>query len=354
MAIFKKRGKWWIGYRVNGRRRREPVGSSYTLAKEVLSKRLADAAERRHFPARVANAALFERVADKYWDLHGKHLASRSWGQMLDEIRAAFKGRRIGELSAGDIQRHYNVVAGRASAATANRHLTLLRSIFNKAMAWEDFYGDNPCSRVKRLHEAPHRLRYLSREEMAALLEVSHPRLRPIIVCALTTGMRRGEIFGLRWENVSLERSTIYLLRTKSGKPREVPIGNRLRTELEALRPTPNGQVFDLPLIMLRRYFNRALKDAAILGFRFHDLRHTFASHFIMKTNDLPTLQNLLGHSTPAMTQRYAHLSRAHLASAMAAFESAIPQPLPVPASLCVPQVAPQVAPPLAAEQARC
>ncbi|MEK7287570.1 MAG: site-specific integrase [Elusimicrobiota bacterium] len=73
---------------------------------------------------------------------------------------------------------------------------------------------------------------------------------------------------------------------------------------------------------MLRRYFAQALKDAGIDSFRFHDLRHTFASHFIMKTSDLPALQKILGHASPQMTQRYAHLAAGHLAANMAKFEA--------------------------------
>ncbi|OGR83074.1 MAG: hypothetical protein A3J74_06515 [Elusimicrobia bacterium RIFCSPHIGHO2_02_FULL_57_9] len=166
---------------------------------------------------------------------------------------------------------------------------------------------------------------------MVRLLAAAHPRLYPVLMCALLTGMRRGEILGLTWENVNLEHGTLYLLKTKSGKPREIPLQTKLHEVLSNLGPKPGGSVFELPLIMLQRYFDRALKQAGIFGCRFHDLRHTFASHFIMRTNNLPALQKLLGHSTPTMTQRYAHLGPGHLASEMAAFESAIPVKLQNP-----------------------
>jgi integrase len=137
--------------------------------------------------------------------------------------------------------------------------------------------------------------------------------------------MRQGELLRLDWKNVSLERLTIYILEAKSGKPREVPITNKLREVLETLGPKREGSVFDLPKITLRRHFEKAMAGAHIAGFRFHDLRHTFASHFIMRTNDLPALQRLLGHSTPAMTLRYAHLSNGHMAANMATFEAGMP-----------------------------
>ena len=282
-------------------------------------------AEGREFPARRAKGRTFEEAVSRYWELHGQHLLSRSWPCMVRQLRAHFKARRLADIGAADVQRYYNMVAARTSNSTANRHLTLLRSIFNKAKAWGDFHGDNPCGAVKKQREAPHRLRYLAQEEIEALLGFAHPRLYPVLVCALLTGMRRGEILGLAWENISLDRDILYVLKSKSGKPREIPIAGKLRDVLAGLGPKPRGPVFDLPVIMLRRHFDKALKKSGIFDFRFHDLRHTFASYFIMRTNNLPALQNLLGHSTPLMTQRYAHLSRGHLAASMAAFESTIP-----------------------------
>ena len=141
----------------------------------------------------------------------------------------------------------------------------------------------------------------------------------------LFTGMRRGEIMNLRWEHVDLEKRIIYILQSKSGKPRQIPIAERLHEQFLELGPAKTGLIFCLPVISLRKYFDRALRDAHVDGFRFHDLRHTFASHFIMKTGDLPSLQNILGHSTPILTLRYAHLSIGHQASNIAAFESTIP-----------------------------
>lgn len=189
---------------------------------------------------------------------------------------------------------------------------------------------------VKKLREPNHRLRFLSKDEISALYSAAHSRFFPFLVAALHTGMRKGELLELRWENVSLERGTIYILQAKSGKPREIPITGELRKVLEALRPKPEGLVFDLPEIMARRYFEKARKAAKLPAegpdkVTIHTLRHTFASHFIMQTHDLPTLQRLLGHCSPLLTQRYAHLSRGHLISEMAIFEAAMPVQSNVP-----------------------
>ena len=333
MAIFKKRGEWWVGYRgPDGKRRREPTGAtSYTLAKEILAKRQNEVAEQRHFPGRVANAKTFLEVTNKYWELDGKYLKSTTWGYMLEILKTEFGSRKIGSITVADVQSYYNKKRNETTNSTANRYVGFLSAIFNRARVWGDFHGGNPCSMVQKGRESSHRLRYLTSEEMERLLAAAHSRLYPVLMCALLTGMRRGEILNLTWENVSLDQDTLYILKSKSGKPRELPIPSKLRGVLLGLGPKANGPVFDLPVIMLRRYFAQALKDAGIFGFRFHDLRHSFASHFLMRTNDLPALQNLLGHSSPVMTQRYAHLSKGHLASNIAAFESAIPVKTQIP-----------------------
>ena len=95
-----------------------------------------------------------------------------------------------------------------------------------------------------------------------------------------------------------------------------------LKDTLLSLGPKTAGSVFELPEITLRRYFAMALEAARIPQFRFHDLRHTFASHFAMKTSDLPALQQILGHVTIQMTMRYAHLSDKHLHDRMALMDA--------------------------------
>jgi len=142
---------------------------------------------------------------------------------------------------------------------------------------------------------------------------------------ALYSGMRKGEILSLSWDCVDFDQRIIYVAMSKSGKPRMIPMAPTLRAVFRDLGPKNRGPVFDVPEITLRRYFSKALKTAGINSFRFHDLRHTFASHFIMRTRNLPVLQAILGHATPSMTLRYAHLASSHLEDSMLAFESAMP-----------------------------
>jgi len=317
---------WWISYNANGRRIREGVGPSKSLAKEVLVKRKHEISEGKFFDTRKTRGVTFRAIADKYWEMCGQHLRSASWRYMLTEIVGRFGDKPAADISIADLQAFYNEIRARASVSTANRHLTLIKSVFNRAIAWELFSGSNPASKITKAKEPPNRLRYLSQGELRALLSACDTRIFPLLACAIYTGMRRGEMLALTWANVDLAQGLIYILQSKSGKPREIPIAPNLRDVLAGMgRQEPAAKVFNVPVITLRRHFELALKTAGISGFRWHDIRHTFASHFIMKTGNLPALQKILGHASPMMTQRYAHLSSGYLQAEMLAFNSCIP-----------------------------
>ncbi len=328
-TIFWKQKAWWINYMVNGRRKREKVGPNKRQAQDLLDKRKVQVMDLREFPERIARSRLFSEIAEKFWDLHGSKLRSaKSWGYTLSPIVARFGQKKLGSIGVADIQHYYNEVKTRTCSTTANKHLTLIKLIFNCAKKWGDFHEENPCGRykVEREPDREFEWRWLEREEMERLLRVAHPRLRPVLCVALLTGMRRGEILNLDWRNVDLRRGFIHIYKSKSNKRRNVPIPNKLRVVFVELGVKSEGRVFNLPQISLRKYFARALKQADIRGrFRFHDLRHTFASHYAMTVRDIAALQSILGHSTPLLTMRYAHLSNRHLVVNSAAFESAIP-----------------------------
>ena len=324
MAIFKKGGNWFVDFYVQGNRQREKIGPSKSLATEVMHKRLSEAAEGKFFPTRRKISPDFGEFTEKYWRLYGARLKAKGLRGVLERFSDAFAAKRLSEISPAAVQSYYNETAQRASVATANRQMNFLSSLFSRAKEWGDLSGENPAKKIRRGREENHRLRFLNEEEIMRLLDSSSARLRPVLVCALLTGMRRGEILNLRWENVSVEHGTIYILQSKSGKLRELPIARTLQNVLIALGPRPTGSVFGVPEITLRVHFKNAMMTAKITDFRFHDLRHTFASHFIMRTGDLPALQKLLGHSTPEMTQRYAHLAKGHLVSEIAALDTAM------------------------------
>ena len=170
---------------------------------------------------------------------------------------------------------------------------------------------------VKLLEENNERLRFLTVEECQTLIDCCQAHLKPVVTIALHTGMRRGEILGLKWEHVDLNHGFILLDTTKNGERKEIPIDNTLRKIFEDM-PHSIESIYVFtdkdgnPYKSVKRSFRTALIKAGIRDFRFHDLRHTFASHLIMAGVDLTSVKELLGHKSLKMTLRYAHLAPGH------------------------------------------
>jgi len=167
----------------------------------------------------------------------------------------------------------------------------------------------------------------LEKEEIRALLDACSDHLKPIVVTALNTGMRKSEILGLKWPDVDLRQRIVYIYETKGGKSRKVDINDWLAETLIRRRKHPESPyVFcnkdGIPYGNIRKSFESAKRRAGIKDFRFHDLRHTFASHLVMAGIGLKTVQELLGHQTYQMTLRYAHLSPDHRRAAVNIFSS--------------------------------
>ena len=209
-----------------------------------------------------------------------------------------------------------------ASGPTANRYLAVLSHVLTTASNEWGWIWDNPLRRVKRCREHSARVRYLSPEETQELLlacRKSSPILHTVVVVALATGMRRGEIMGLRWKDVDLENRLITLEKTKNRERRGIPVSDALFTELtrlprhidtDLLFPSPKKR--NQPADMSWR-FESAVKAARIEDFRFHDLRHTVASFMAMNRATEREIAEVLGHKTMAMVERYSHLSKSHV-----------------------------------------
>lgn len=221
---------------------------------------------------------------------------------------------------------------GKVGQSTVNRYCSTLSHAFSWAMKERQWVTDNPFFKIANLKEPEGVIRFLSDEERAALLEAAEaksPDLHAIIVLALSTGARRNEILGLKWSEVDLKAGLLTFARTKIGSVRRVPVTGKALELLKGIAAErklkdPSGLVFpgktqatkDKPLA-IENIFRAALKDAAIENFRFHDLRHSAASYLVMAGVPMPTVAEILGHRDLKMTQRYSHLSRAHVSEAV-------------------------------------
>ena len=201
--------------------------------------------------------------------------------------------------------------------STVNRELACLKKMFNKAIDWE-YAKENPVLKVKLFSEKDNMMeRVLTEDEEERLIESSEPHLKPIVVTALQTGMRKGEILNLKWQDVNISKREIKVEKTKSGIVRVIPISESLFIEFEKLKKAngKTGCVFTYPetgkpMKDVKRSFQTACKRAGIKGIRFHDLRHTFASRLVEKGVDIITVKDLLGHSSVRVTERYTHSNK--------------------------------------------
>jgi len=213
------------------------------------------------------------------------------------------------------------------SAAAVNRPLALLRHLLRLAHEEWEALGELPRIRLEK--EPQGRLRWLTKDEIAKLLDAcrqsKNDELHDSVVIAINTGLRLGELIGLTWDRVDLSRGVIRLEITKSGKRREVPLNEGSYRALVSLGPKDNGRVFRTRYI--KPAYNNAVTTAKLDDVNFHTLRHTFASWAVMRGVTLKELQELPGHSTLAMTMRYAHLAPEHLRTAVARLEGLTDEP---------------------------
>lgn len=228
------------------------------------------------------------------------------------------KGKRL-------IKKDGKVINVGNKPSTVNRLTATLKHAFHKGNDWSMLNEEifKRLKKVKQLEENNRRLRYLSKEECQALINACDVHLKPIVITALNTGCRKEEILSLKWDNLDMKHGFIFLQNTKNGEKRQTPINSTLRSTLEALpRRLDGSYVFYDPKTGnryqdVKRSFPTACKRAGIRDFRFHDLRHTFASQLVMAGIDLTTVSKLLGHKDLTMTLRYSHLSPQHMTNAV-------------------------------------
>jgi len=211
---------------------------------------------------------------------------------------------------------------GLPSNATVNRYMATLRHMFSCAVEW-DMMAANPFEGKKSLQqEEDKRDRYLSQQEIDRFLKyckVLH--VKDFFIIAVNTGMDRSEILNLKWDQI--KDGQIYCPKVKTRPERYIPISGDLAEHLNQIRSRKVVSKYVVTdekgrkLKDIKRSFKTALRSAKIHHVRIKDLRHTFASHFTMRTADLKSLQEILGHTNIRTTMRYSHLCEAHKAQRM-------------------------------------
>jgi len=349
MATIRKReGKNGVSYQIdyfdpNGKRVRQSFKKKKDAEAE-LGKRVSLIAEKRYLDVKKDYKTTFGELLDNYEEnfqhqatfTNSKRAYLKNFRQYFNELTLLANIRFVDlESYRNHLKQKPIMGGGIRKESTVNREMACLHHVFAKAVEWE-MIEQNPFDRGKslRLKENNKRLRYLSEEEIQRLLAECPKYLRRIVECGIHTGMRKSEILRLRWDQI--KNGCIYLEAedTKTKEPRQVPINDHLRAllkEIRAERPVGIKYVFvfrrgehrvktgkrcrilnPIPERVkdVKTAFQNALKRACIDDFRFHDLRHTFASQLVMKGGTLKEVQEILGHASMTMTMRYAHLSQ--------------------------------------------
>jgi len=331
MGIFKKGKDWYIDYYVKGRRKRKKIGHSKKLALQVLNDVRLKIAKGEYLGIYEEKKITFKDYAKQYLDFSKANKALSTYKRHdrvnIAHLKDFFKEKYLFEITAQMIEKYKAVRLEKVAPATVNRELASLKHMFTKAIEW-GFVKTNPAKRVKRLKEPPGRLRYLKTEEIKKLLDVCADHIRPIVITALNTGMRKSEILNLCWKEVDLKNRKITVINAKNNETRVIPINRTLYEELLTLSKKPKGEyVFSnrngSPFGDIKKGFSAALERAAIEDFRFHDLRHTFGSHLVMQGVNIKTVQQILGHKDIKMTMRYSHLSPEYVHKAMEKLDTA-------------------------------
>jgi integrase len=277
----------------------------------------------------------FDEIVEKYAEFASSRQKSfdRTTAYIINLLKVEFSNTLLNDLNTERIEQFQTKLLNKhkkdnktnskeRKVATVNRYLTVLRAMLNKASDYEMISDDTlkKIAKVKQLNGASKRKRFLSIEEMDELIEACGTHLKPIVITALNSGMRKGEILNLTWdENVDLKHNFIFLKgdETKNREDREIPLTPALKKCLISLprRLNTNYVFFDETGKRygdVKKGFKAALTRAKIHNFRFHDLRHTFASHLIMSGTPLLTLSKYLGHRDIKSTEIYANLGPDH------------------------------------------
>jgi len=325
-----------ISFRVRIRLRGHPLVSatfsSKSKAKEWIQLTEAAIREGRHFKHAESKKHTLGDLVDRYirdvlptkpkslekqtaqllwWKAQiGKHLLSDVTPALIVEYRD--------KLALG-----ITVQGNKRSGSTVVRYLAALSHAFSTAVKEWGWIDDSPIRKVTRPKEPRGRIRFLNDDERKNLLKIcresQHPYIYIIVVLALSTGMRQGEIMTLTWNDIDFTTNRIVLHDTKNGESRALPLVGHAQ---ELLLQHSKLRRFDTFLLFpgqdpqkpcdLRYTWEKVVQEAKIEDFRFHDLRHSAASYLAMNKATLGEIAHVLGHKTLQMVKRYAHHSEPH------------------------------------------
>lgn len=312
-GVYLRGGRWWIRYRFDGKLIRQSVGDR-VLAERTMEEIRHRIEDGRHEIKPKGERRTFEEMI-------GEYLEIKSGKRSLERDRMSFKnlGPFFGKaylhtITRAEVERYKIDRKKQVSGATVNREMALLRHLLNIAVD-AGYLRDNPARRVMMFKEQKGKRRTFvySEFELITLVNAAAPHLRAILAVAIGTGLRKGDILGLRWNQVDLEHNVITLFMQKTEESIEIPMLPMVREVLVRLKDTAGQSPFVFSFHDGQRIgdvktaFRGAIRRAGLAGkgFTFHDIRRTFATMLYNRGVHLTKIQRLLGHSSVLTTERY-------------------------------------------------
>lgn len=336
MAVYKaKNGKWYCQFMVKGKRVHKLLDGADGVEE---AKQLEDA---ERFRVRLRQSGLLPEEEKKYtlsfmmkkYKEASKLLATyKDSERQADYIIEYFGGNKdIKTIKPTDIEKFKIWLLDKGlKNSSVNRHLAGFKRAYN-VLINDDLINYNPVCKVKMLTEDNRRNRCLTFEEWEKLKKELSPIALKIVSVALLTGLRKGNVLNLRWEQIDMNLRTIELLKTenKGKKHIKLPISDALYALLIGLNPKQSGYVFinpktDKPYTSIKKAFGSALERAGIEDFHFHDLRRTVGTWMLTNGVDIRTVQSILAHSDIRTTERYLALTSERDKKAMSVLNSYI------------------------------
>lgn len=325
-----------MSFTVNGRLYRKSTGTgNKKLAEKIYAKVRTQVTEGRWFDQPQGEDRTLGELLDRYIEEHSRPNKSKSSltgdkGMAREMKEFLGENTRLKDITPRQLSKYKSWCRDKdLSPSSINHRRQLLHHAFKFAIREWEWTSHNPVDRISREKVDNARDRWLTLEEERRLLDncviyvtgpknVQEPRywLRELVTFALNTGMRQDEILSLRWPEVDLFRRTATVIKSKNGEKRTIPLNKRAlellkgKTKVRDIRcnlvfPNEVGRKMDNRNV-LRGFYN-ALDRAEIEDFRFHDLRHTFATRLAQAGVDIYKIARILGHKDIKMTQRYAH-----------------------------------------------
>ena len=357
-------GTWAIRYRHNGHWVQKSIGPDRKMAVDALATAQVALLQEKHLGVRAIAPMTFEEFKSTVKRLLEARLVPKSVACEMGRygvLERHFGDQALCDVGPADIEDFLSALQTTPrnghrkgnKPQTGNRYIALLNRVFKEAVD-RGFARENPVSRVRRVREETRAVPYLDEADLARIVAAAKPWLRPLILLAVDSGLRRGELLALQWRDIDLNRAVLVVRHSKSKRPREIPLTDRARAILGDLRaargPVPllaedpvfadlAGRHQNWGPLSVSLGFRKAAKKAGFNDLRFHDLRHAFCSRLAQLGVPLSTVALLAGHSSLTVTNRYARhvpkdATREAIARLAQSVSAAVPTiPVPAPAS---------------------